>query len=541
MHRRVAGHHEQVPLEAGGRVVAARRPPAHDLAVFVAGARVGAADRGRVAARIRLLPAVPVVGEAAIDLGALRMRGDPFRAVHGGGADRRAGHAGVNGDLCCGAHAGRLRRQRPPFAGSVLVEARHRERAPLQQAGIVAALDIAAFRDEAVEELAALVVAHIDHDMPVGGGDDLGVLMLEAAERGALLRHGLRVERVDLDDIARPVRLVRVLRDVEALVDRRPGIAPVLQADAVALHRVRHGIAGVRGGEIAVEIFLAGQIGAPGRPAVAAIVPGAERGRAGGVGRRLEQVVAARRAGDLHRRVGGDAPVEGRVDHRPPAAVLHRDLEDADAVAGLALAHVVGGLRQAGGAVAVDDPPVHIFVVDGEHGPAIDEEGGHAVIVVAEGAFLAGAGAARRMVERLAVGPERVAPGDDIAPGEARRHGHRVQPVGGDGLEAEAARADGLRRAERAQAEEGAGRAKRRRAAQEAAAGNHALEAGRLAAGVVQFVEFVEREFAGMVGHDAPPVPSPSAAATHQTRITARYRFNDNRMSRALAAPPRPL
>ena len=341
--------------------------------------------------------------------------------------------------------------------------------------------------------------------MPVRGGDDLGVLMLEAAERGALLRHGVRVERVDLDDIAGPVRLVRVFRDVEALVGHGPGITPVLQADAVALHGIGHGIVGVRGGEVAVEVLLAGEIGAPGRPAVAAIVPGAERRGSRGIGRRLQQVVAARGARDLHRRVGGDAPVEGRIDNRPPAAVRHPDLEDADAVAGLALAHVVGVLRQAGGAVAVDDRAVHIFVVDGEHGPAVREEAGHAVIVVAEGALLAGAVAARGVVERLAVGPERIAPGDDIVPGEAGRHGHRVQAVGGDGLEAEAAHAGRMRRTEGAQAEKGAGRAKRRRAAEEAPAGDDALEPGRLVARVVQFVEFVEREFAGMVGHDAPP------------------------------------
>ena len=196
----------------------------------------------------------------------------------------------MNCDLGRRRHAGRLGRQRQPLAAAVLVEARDRERPRLQQVGIVAAFDIAAVRDEAVEELAALVIAHIDRDMPVFGDDDLGVLMLEAAERGALLRHGVRVERVDLDDIAGAVRLVRMLRDVEALIGHGPGVAPVLQADAVALHGIGHGIVGVRGGEIAVEVLLAGEIGAPGRPAIAAIVPGAERLGAGGVGRGLQQV-----------------------------------------------------------------------------------------------------------------------------------------------------------------------------------------------------------------------------------------------------------
>ncbi len=105
--------------------------------------------------------------------------------------------------------------------------------------------------------------------------------MLEAAERGALLRRRVWVHRVDFDDIAVAVRLVRMLGDIEALVRHGPAITPVLRADAVAGEAFGQGdrllvlnLLGRR--EVAVEVLFAGQIGAPGRAAVAAVVPGAQ-------------------------------------------------------------------------------------------------------------------------------------------------------------------------------------------------------------------------------------------------------------------------
>ena len=63
---------------------------------------------------------------------------------------------------------------------------------------------------------------------------------------------------------------------------------------------------------------------------------------------------------------------------------------------GLALADIVGVLGFAGTGAAIDDVAVDVFVVDGEDAPGAVGKQGHAVVVVAEGAFLAGARAARR-------------------------------------------------------------------------------------------------------------------------------------------------
>ena len=173
----------------------------------------------------------------------------------------------------------------------------------------------------------------------------------------------------------------------------------------------------------------------PGRAPAAAVVPGAEAPFALRIGGGPEQVVAARRAGDLHRRVGGDPPVVGRVPDDRPGAVALRDLDDRDPVPGLSLAHVVGVLRFARG---VDDVAVRVFVVDRQHDPAAVREQGHPVIVVAEGAFLARPGAARLRVEIRGVRPHRIAPPGDDVPAIPLRHGDGIQRVRGDRLEPEA-------------------------------------------------------------------------------------------------------
>ena len=331
-------------------------------------------------------------------------------------------------------HSGGLGCELHPFAALAIGEFGGEQPAGFQEVPVVAALDIAFVADEAVYELAPLVVAHIDHDPPVGGEHDLRVLVLEAAERGPLLRRRRRIERVDLDDIARAVGLVGMPGDIEPLVRTRPRIAPVLQPDTVALEG-RTGLeCGVARREIEVEILLAGEMGAPRRAPVAAIVPGAEAAHARGIGGGPEQSVAARGTGYLHRRVGGDPPVVGRVPDDRPATAPLRDLDDRHPVPGLALAHVVGGPGLAPG---VDDRAVHILVVDDKHVPAAIGEQRHAVIVVAEGAFLALPGAARLRVEVGPVRPHRIAPSGDDVPAVTLWDRNRIQRVGGNGIEPE--------------------------------------------------------------------------------------------------------
>ena len=145
--------------------------------------------------------------------------------------------------------------------------------------------------------------------------------------------------------------------------------------------------------------------------------------------------MTARRAGNLHRRIGGDPPVVGRVPDDRPGAIALGDLDHRDPMPGLPLAHVVGALRLA---ARVDDVAVHIFVVDREHVPAAVGEQRHPVIVVAEGAFLARAGPPRRRIEPGRVGPHRIAPPGNHVPAVAFRHRDGIQRVRGDRLEPEA-------------------------------------------------------------------------------------------------------
>src|SRR6056297_4314934 len=112
--------------------------------------------------------------------------------------------------------------------------------------------------------------------------------MLEAAEGGVLDRRGVGVGGVDLDDVARAVRLVVVLRRVEAGVPLVVVVSPAVGTDTIALvARVevqRLLVLALFGrAEVAVEVLFAGQVSAPGRPARTAVVERPERVHAGGV------------------------------------------------------------------------------------------------------------------------------------------------------------------------------------------------------------------------------------------------------------------
>ena len=86
----------------------------------------------------------------------------------------------------------------------------------------------------------------------------------------------------------------------------------------------------------------------------------------------------------------------------------------------------------------MDDGLIGVLVVDYQEVPPVVVEQRHAVIVVAEGALLACAGAAVLMVEGSAVRPKRGAPAGDYMPAIAFRDGHCVQRIGGDFLELKA-------------------------------------------------------------------------------------------------------
>ena len=136
-------------------------------------------------------------------------------------------------------------------------------------------------------------------------------LVLEAAEGGVLDRRGFRVQRVDLNDPAEAVRLVRLLGAVEAVVEALPLAVGLFVFDAEALE----GLLGflifdVASSEVLVKVLLAGEHGVPRGHATGAVVQGAQDGLALGIGLGLDQAAALRRADELKRGRGGAAAVE---------------------------------------------------------------------------------------------------------------------------------------------------------------------------------------------------------------------------------------
>ena len=189
----------------------------------------------------------------------------------------------------------------------------------------------------------------------------------------------------------------------------------------------------------------------------------------------------------------------------------------------LALTHVVGVLRGSAPRPAVHDVEVRVLVVDREHAPAffvVVQR--HAVVVVAEGEFLALPRAPCHVVERDPVGPHRLAPLGDDVPVVARGNGDRVEGIGGDGLEREhvAGRPRGGG-PEYPRTDHEGGRAEGDAGAEEAATRDlpvhQPAEVGLHGARMVDFVELLAREFDHWrvfgLGHVRSPVVAGAAVA----------------------------
>src|SRR5690606_1167434 len=143
-------------------------------------------------------------------------------------------------------------RKLEPFAAAVLVELRG-----VQLAVVERALSLRAKRlpiligNELVDVLVAFVIAHITDDTAASADRQSAALVPEAAERGTL--HGRRgwVHRVDLDDPAEAIALVREIRvpEVEARIELAPAVEerPERGEPIASLQLGRH----ERGGRIA--------------------------------------------------------------------------------------------------------------------------------------------------------------------------------------------------------------------------------------------------------------------------------------------------
>ena len=134
-----------------------------------------------------------------------------------------------------------------------------------------------------VEKLAALIVPHVDDDASVVSEKNLRTLMFETAERRTLFGRRTRIERIDFHDIAVPIRLVGMFRDIEAFVGCRPPEPSVRMLYAISLEDGVELFVGVAGGMVTVEVLLTGQLRAPRGAPATTIVEGAENTCAGGV------------------------------------------------------------------------------------------------------------------------------------------------------------------------------------------------------------------------------------------------------------------
>lgn len=229
-------------------------------------------------------------------------------------------------------------------------------------------------------------------------------------------------------------------------------VAEAARAQAVAGFQRVAREAGVGGTEVAVEVLLAGEEGAPGRAAIAAVVEHAQHRGAGRVVGGLHQRMAARRALDVHRRVAVDAAVVGRARHqRPLACGVAPHVRHARAMRGLALACLVQREGQQPvrgvGVRLVEILGVDVLVVEHQQtlvaaiteavACCVEAEEGHAVVVVAHLQFLIGRGVGSVGCEGGRAGQQWRAPGQEGRGHVAGWHHHGVAAAGGHGLEAQ--------------------------------------------------------------------------------------------------------
>ena len=239
--------------------------------------RVGGIDRG-----FPLFPAIAVVGERTVDAAAgVRIDGYPLRAIHFRRPHHVSRQAGFNQQIAlvfktvAFIQAILPEDQRQPVAASLFIEPGNIQRARGQQLhiGLTVRRIVFFVRDEFINVLKLLIVPHIDHHAIIGGERDGGPLVLEAAECGVLARCGGRVVGVNLYHPAEPVRLVRRFIDAKPLIHLVPAVRFVAVADAIALfQRITFGFFH----ENIRPVLLAGEVGAPRRVAVGAVLHGAQ-------------------------------------------------------------------------------------------------------------------------------------------------------------------------------------------------------------------------------------------------------------------------
>ncbi|MNY10487.1 hypothetical protein D3C86_1434710 [compost metagenome] len=274
--------------------------------------------------------------------------------------------------------------------------------------------------------------------MAIAGFGQGGVFVFEAAQGSAFDRRRLWIERIDFHHPAVTVELVGVLRHVEALVVLVPVDLFAGGHHAVAFLRRVEFLLGVAAAEAVGEVLFTGQIGAPRRLAVGAVLEGAQDVLAVRIGTGFEQGMSGGRAAQGDRCVAVNAAVVARALDELPLAVLALHFNHRHTFAGQRLAHFLRRLRHA--AVGVEVAVVGVFVVDRHQRPvffARKFEQAHAVVVVAELDFLMFGAAVAARVERRTVLVQGLAPADQHRGLVARWQGDGIAGGGGNAVEAQ--------------------------------------------------------------------------------------------------------
>ena len=308
------------------------------MTVAVGNPRVGFVDVAGVAAG--------VVGQGEVDVAIGRINRAPLRAVHRGSAHKVGSQTGIDQHISLAGKAIVFIQtvltvdQRQPLTGAIIIEPGDIQSAFIQQAAIGGRRVVVRRSDKLVDVLEAGIVARVADDrLALFSRGKNHTLVAETAHGGALLRVAGRVERIDLDHPAEADRLVAIVirggctldagieadKLVRTVVSQFPGIT----AGRAGLHTVTGMLARVITlvGEIAGPVLLGGHVGAPGRIAITAVVQGAAGHGAVRAVKRLDEITAANRTMDLHRRQRGDTAVQ-RIRLNAPLVV--GTLDDAD-------------------------------------------------------------------------------------------------------------------------------------------------------------------------------------------------------------------
>ena len=395
-----------------------------DVAKAAVGARVGGVDL--------IGFALGVVGQHDVG-GAVAARLRVFGAVHRRGAQGISGQTGVDHHVGLavkavfgGQRTGAMH-QRQPSDGAVFVKAGDVKRAVgHQRRSECLVAGHAAVRDIFVLIVKAVVVAAVDHQLAVFRNAGFGAFMAETTQSGVFDRHGVGVARVNLDDPAPAVRLLRLKVDVPVVVELAPGVptprhAVALQFRGLGVFRDVWVALGVQlvGPEVAVEVFLGHQVGAPGCHAACTVVDGAHHGHAFWVGIGLHTRMTCGGAVEGHLGVKRcDAAVVFAVAHQFPfAGIVAGNLDDSATVRGHFDVDQLG--RHACEIDVVltakageHDLFVGVFVVDAQQaavGVAVQRSKAHVVVVIAELLQLGGGGLVHH-VEFGCICGDRIAP-----------------------------------------------------------------------------------------------------------------------------------